>query len=109
MIARLAIAMLCIVATGTGAAAAVRVCQQTVSSGEVIAGTEIDARRAALSAWKSNVGKAYGGAFTAWRLAQPKASKCLKVKGGFSCVALAQPCAIKQVAPPGSRGNKRPE
>lgn len=109
MIARLAIASLCVIALSSDASAAVRVCQQTVSSGEVIAGSEMQARRAAIAAWQSSVSTAYGEAFRAWRLAMSKAVKCLKVTRGVACVALGRPCTVKQVAPPGPHGGKRPE
>lgn len=81
------------------AAAAVRVCRGAISGSGVSASGESEARRDALSDWVSTVRKAFGDSYTAWRLATPKAIKCLKDAKGYTCVALAQPCTVTQVAP----------
>lgn len=109
MIARLAIALLCAVATSTGATAAVRLCQSTVSSGEVTGLNETKARAAALKVWMEKVRTVFGEPFTAWRLAEPKAVKCIKRSQNFACVVLARPCTIRQAAPHGLPGLRRPE
>ncbi|WP_439541072.1 hypothetical protein [Hyphomicrobium sp.] len=76
--------------------AAVRLCEQPVSSGIAPGATEKEARKAALSAWRAKALQ-HGEAYASWRLAAGKLLKCLPAKGGgYECVARANPCTIEQ-------------
>lgn len=86
------------------AAAAVRICQPSVSSGPVIGTTEKAARATALALWKSKA-LTHGEPFASWRIAADKVLKCLPREGGFQCLAVARPCTIEQA--PGRRENRQ--
>lgn len=81
------------------AAAAVRVCT-TAQLGDMAHGaSELEARRAALTSWRAKAARS-GRAFTSWRLAVKKSSRCAKLKDGrHACVVFAVPCRVSQVAP----------
>ena len=62
----------------------------------------------ALADWVAKA-KAGGMAHPAWRIAFNKRLKCARVGTQFECVALGQPCTIKQTVPrpgPDPRGPK---
>ncbi|HYD15092.1 MAG TPA: hypothetical protein VEA77_01695 [Hyphomicrobium sp.] len=78
------------------AKAAVRLCEAPLSSGQITADTELDARKGALEAWKAKALE-HGEGYTSWRLAVDKFLQCLPRKeGGFECMARATPCTIEQ-------------
>jgi putative component of membrane protein insertase Oxa1/YidC/SpoIIIJ protein YidD len=77
-------------------AAAVRLCKPVASSGLVTAPTEIEAKKAALDAWKAKA-LAHGEPYASWRLAVDKLLECLPHKnGGYECLAKGAPCTIEQ-------------
>lgn len=90
---------LLLAATTGMAAAAVRVCT-AAQLGDVAHGaSELEARRAALASWRKKAARA-GIAYTSWRLAIKKSSRCAKLKDGrHACVVFAAPCRVSQVAP----------
>lgn len=96
-------ALLLLPASATTAAAAIRFCS-TAQLGEVAqAPTELEARRQALASWRNKAARA-GRAFTNWRLAIKKSSRCARLKDGrYTCVAFAVPCRLMQVPPRKSR------
>lgn len=77
--------------------AAVRVCT-TAQLGDIAhAANELEARRAALASWRAKAARS-GRAFTSWRLAAKKSSRCARLKNGrHACVAFAIPCRVSQV------------
>jgi hypothetical protein len=78
------------------ASAAVRLCEASVSSGQVIADKEMDARKGALDAWKAKA-RQHGEGYASWRLAGDKFLECLpRNEGGFECIAKGAPCTIEQ-------------
>lgn len=78
------------------ASAAVRLCEAPVSSGQIVADKELDARKGALDAWKAKALE-HGEGYTSWRLAADKFVKCLpRNEGGFECIARGSPCTIEQ-------------
>jgi hypothetical protein len=90
-----ALAMM-LAACETPASAAVRLCEASVSSGQVAADKEMDARKGALDAWKAKA-RQHGEQYTSWRLAGDKFLECLPRKeGGFECIAKGAPCTIEQ-------------
>lgn len=78
--------------------AAVRLCEEPVSSGPVKGATEKEARAAALAAWQEKTRAGHGERYTSWRLADGKLLTCLpgKTGGGFECLARGAPCTIEQ-------------
>lgn len=76
--------------------AAVRLCEETVSSGIAAAPTEKEARKEALADWRAKALQ-HGEAYASWRLSAGKLLKCLPRPGdGYECVARASPCTIEQ-------------
>lgn len=83
------------------ATAAVRLCENAVSSGPVVGTTEKAGRKAALAIWKSRA-LVYGEPYASWRIAADKILKCFsREAGGYECLASARPCTIEQA--PGRR------
>ncbi|MEO1205364.1 MAG: hypothetical protein AAFV45_03455 [Pseudomonadota bacterium] len=80
------------------AAAAVRVCKPLVVGAIEKNVQEKAAKRAALASWFAR-SKVVGIAQPSWRLANNKRLRCEVVEGRYECIALGQPCTIKQVAP----------
>ncbi len=77
------------------AGAAVRECQDIISS-EIAAGsTEIDAKIKAIEQWQTGALK-FGQGFNAWRLAYDKSLQCYPKGTAFECVAIGRPCMINQ-------------
>ncbi len=89
-----------------GAEAAVRECKPLVVGDVASARSEREAKRSALSSWKAKA-KAAGVAHPAWRIAINKTLKCEPVGRGHDCIALGQPCTIRQV--PAPRHGIRPD
>lgn len=86
-------------ATAGPVAAAVRVCTTAQLSDIAHASSELEARRAALASWRAKAARS-GRAFTNWRLAAKKSSRCARLKDGrYACVAFAVPCRLQQVVP----------
>jgi putative component of membrane protein insertase Oxa1/YidC/SpoIIIJ protein YidD len=84
---------------------AVRLCEPVVSSGLVSAPTELEAKKAALDAWKAKALQ-HGEPYASWRLAGDRLLECLPHKnGGFECLAKGAPCTIEQA--PDRRENRR--
>lgn len=77
------------------AAAAVRLCKPVASSGLMTAPTEIEAKKAALDAWKAKA-LAHGETYASWRLAADRLLQCLPHKDGYECLAKGAPCTIEQ-------------
>lgn len=76
--------------------AAVRLCEETLSSGIAAAPTEKEARKEALADWRAKALQ-HGEAYASWRLSAGKLLKCLPRPGdGYECVARASPCTIEQ-------------
>ncbi|MEO1542546.1 MAG: hypothetical protein AAFR75_00775 [Pseudomonadota bacterium] len=78
--------------------AAVRVCKPLVVGQIEQAATEKDAKRAALASWVEKSKRA-GMEYPSWRLANNRRLRCEVVGRQHECVALGQPCTIRQVAP----------
>lgn len=80
------------------ATAAVRLCHPLVISDVSRAVKELDAKRDAMTSWKA---KAVAGGLLhpSWRIANNKRFRCARVSGQFECVAVGQPCTIRQKAP----------
>jgi hypothetical protein len=94
--ATIAAALVVLAAAPRSGFAAVRVCEQPVSSGIVAAPNEKEAHTAALAAWRAQAFQ-YGEPYASWRLAAGKLLKCLPRPGhGFECLARASPCTIEQ-------------
>lgn len=91
------VALAAVAPTGHRAAdAAVRLCERPVSSGPVLGGTELEARKKAMTAWRSKALQ-HGEPYANWRLAADKLFTCLPRKeGGFECLARGAPCTIEQ-------------
>ena len=76
--------------------AAVRLCKDVISTGRFVADKELDARKAALDAWKAKAME-HGEPYASWQLADEKFLECLPRKeGGFECMARGAPCTIEQ-------------
>ncbi|WP_295555555.1 hypothetical protein [uncultured Hyphomicrobium sp.] len=85
--------------------AAVRICEDPVSSGPVVGSNEETARAAALAVWKSKALE-HGEPYASWRIAADKLLKCLpRDGGGVECLATARPCTIEQA--PDRRENRK--
>jgi hypothetical protein len=83
-------------AASTAASAAMRYCIATVV-GEGVGESEIDAKREAMGAWKTQ-SVAAGVAHPSWRIALERSLACrASGDGGFICKAIAAPCTISQV------------
>ena len=83
-------------AAGAPSHAAVRLCEAMISSGQISAATEQEARKGALDAWKARA-MDHGEGYASWRLAADRFLQCLPRKeGGFECIASASPCTIEQ-------------
>jgi hypothetical protein len=94
-------AMLVIGLTSIPTAAAVLVCQETISSGPKSGATLPDAQKAALATWVKEATDLHGPRFTAWRLAYDKALDCKPMADGTHvCEAKAQPCGVQQAPSP---------
>jgi len=89
-----AVAMLAL--SADAAMSAVRVCEDSVSSGLVDGASERIARAAALAQWKAKVDLAHGERYAGWRIAADKLLKCLPKGDGFQCLARARPCTLDQ-------------
>ncbi len=88
------------------AEAAVRECKPLVI-GDVVSGrSQREARRSALSSWTAKA-KTAGVAHPAWRIARNKRLKCVPVGQRHDCIAVGQPCTIRQVPRP--RSGIRPD
>lgn len=83
------------------AAAAVRVCLEPVAGEAREASTDLEARRLALESWTSKA-LAAGARAPIWRTAVDQHLRCLIGANGLNrCQAIARPCTIEQVPPPG--------
>jgi len=77
------------------AGAAVRLCEDPVSSGVILGSNEQTARAAALALWRSKA-LAHGEPYASWRIAAEKLLKCLpRDGGGYECLASARPCTVE--------------
>lgn len=95
-----AVGMVMLVMGADPSRAAVRVCQAPVSSGIASDALETKARAKAIASWTDKA-KSAGSRAASWRIADKKILRCARLPDGqFDCVAYAQPCTIKQVAPP---------
>ena len=87
--------------------AAARLCGTPVLSAVSEAAVLRDARRAALDDWRRKAER-QGKAYTSWRLAKERRSRCARLKDGrHACVVLAVPCRIVQRVPPGLTPRRR--
>lgn len=80
---------------GPKAEAAVRICGPRIDSGITTAANELEAKKAALAAWRKKaavLGEGYDG----WHVAAGKVLKCFAKNGTFSCMAVGNPCVIQQ-------------
>lgn len=82
------------------AAAAVKVCRNSQSSGIVAAETEPAGKKLALERWSAKA-RTFGGGYASWGIANHKMVKCVKARSGrgFECIAVGAPCVIQQVPP----------
>ncbi len=82
-----------------GAMAALRECKPLVVGEVSRSQTRRAARSDALASWMAKA-KDAGIAHPAWRIALNKRLQCAAVGGGYDCVAVGQPCTIRQVPEP---------
>ena len=75
-------------------AAAVRVCQNVVSSEITTGKDELASKKKAIDQWIARA-HAFGPDYGLWRLAAEKSLQCFQKNGGFECVALGAPCIIQ--------------
>ena len=76
------------------AIAAVRVCQNTVSSEVTTDKDELAAKKKAIDQWIAKA-QAYGPDYGLWRLAAEKSLQCFQKNAVFECVAFGAPCIVQ--------------
>lgn len=98
---------LCAMTTATAPAeAAVKLCRQPVIGDIVEKPSQRDALKGAIDSWRRKT-EVHGPRYGNWRLARGRRNSCARLPSGlYTCVAVGQPCTIRQVPPPRGFGDR---